>query len=78
MFAVEMRDKRPQFCGRNEIVVGDAKLSFPAFRDALHARLELAGRAQQLPSFAQQFFAAAGQPCAMAAAIEQQNIEILL
>ena len=44
----------------------------------MNAALQIGGGAQQVTPFAEQLMPGGGQACAMAAAIKQQNVQILL
>ena len=63
---------------RNERVHRDAQFRLPSGGHALHALFELLGRREQAPAFLQQRAAGGREPRPMAAAIEEQHIEVVL
>lgn len=78
MQGVEIACEVKHRLSRQQTVIGDAQLGFPAGRDAFHARFEFAGRAQQVATFGQQFASCRCEFRAMAAAVEQHYVEVFL
>ena len=77
-FPIKILQQREQALGRDEIVDRDAQFGLPTGRNVLDAVLEVGRGAQQMAALTQQRFTGIGQACAMAAAVEQLDAEILL
>jgi hypothetical protein len=75
---VEFIDQAEQPFGRDQIVDGDTQLDLVARRHALDARLDLAGGDEQPPALAQQLAPGLGELGAVAAAVEQRHVEVVL
>ena len=61
----------------NDVIHRDAQLDLVTRGHALDARLQLGRRLQEMASFAQQFHAGLGQLSTVAAAVEDQHVQIL-
>ena len=76
--AIEILQQGMQALRRHQVIESDAQFALPAGGNAPYAAFQVGRRAQKMASFAQQRLAGFGQTCAVAAAIEQLHVEILL
>ena len=75
---IEAFERRQQRREGNERVERDAQFPFPAAGEQAHALRQVVDCREQRPAFAQQCLAGRGQLGAIAAAVEQQHVELAL